>query len=266
MASISVREPAVAGQFYPAQPAQLKREVRRYISDASLPAELGTVRAVMTPHAGYVYSGNTAGYAFKSLEQHSSRECTVFLMGPAHRVPVDGVALGSYSAFRTPLGEAPVAVERVQAMLERSSIYIRAPQAHVHEHSLEVVVPFLQTALPHFRLIPMLFGRAEPGKVGDDLEGRVGKDDLIVVSTDLSHFYPDDAARDLDRDFLDAVLESDEIQATKGEACGLAPVRALMRVADRRGWKAHLLDYRTSADTAGDTSRVVGYAALAYVE
>lgn len=266
MSEMSVRQPVVAGQFYPAQRDQLEREVCRYISSASVPAELGTVRAVIAPHAGYVYSGTTAGYAFKSLEQHSSKKCTVFLMGPAHRVPVNGVALGDYSALRTPLGEAPVAVERVQEMLERSSLYTRAPEAHAPEHSLEVAVPFLQIALSDFQLIPMLFGQADPRKVGDDLAVRVGKDDLIVVSSDLSHFYPDNAARELDHVFLDAVLNSNEREAMKGEACGLAPVRALMRVAERRGWRPHLLDYRTSADTAGDTSRVVGYAALAYTK
>ncbi len=264
MSESSVRRPAVAGQFYPAQRERLERQVRGYVSGASLPAELGTVRAVIAPHAGYIYSGRTAGYAFKALEQVSDKEWTVFLMGPAHRVPVNGVALGDYSAFRTPLGEVPIAVDRVDDMLKRPSLYTRAPGAHAPEHSLEVAVPFLQVALSGFRLVPMLFGQVEPQEVGDDLADRIGESDLIVVSTDLSHFYPDDKARELDREFLETLLEGKERNATEGEACGRAPVGALMRVAERKGWTPHLLDYRTSADTAGEKSRVVGYAALAY--
>jgi len=264
MSELSIRQPAVAGQFYPARPEQLERDIHRYISQAALPQDLGDVKAVVTPHAGYVYSGPTAGYAFKAVQELPTRNWTVFLLGPAHRVPVDGVALGHYSAFRTPLGDVPIATQRVDQMLQRSSLYTRAAGAHAPEHCLEVVVPFLQVALPDFQLVPMLFGQVDPHAVGQDLTRRLGEEDLLVVSSDLSHFYPDDTARELDQEFLEGLLAGQERQVLSGEACGRAPVGALMQVAERKRWSPHLLDYRTSADTAGDRSRVVGYAAVAY--
>jgi len=264
MPELSVRPAAVAGQFYPADPDRLRQQVRGYVDRASLPEDLGHVRAVVAPHAGYVYSGTTAGYAFKTLEQLPARNWTVFLLGPAHRVPVNGVALGNYSAFRTPLGDAPIAVERVAEMLERSALYTRSPGAHAREHCLEVEVPFLQTVLPDFRLVPMLFGQVDPEDVAEDLVDQIGEDDLVVVSTDLSHFYSYDTAQELDQDFLEAVLAGDEHDVTRGEACGRAPVTTLMEIADHKAWSPHLLDYRNSGDTAGDESRVVGYASLAY--
>lgn len=264
MPELSVRPPAVAGQFYPADPGRLRQQVREYVDDASLPEDLGHVRAVVAPHAGYVYSGTTAGYAFKALEQLPARDWTVFLLGPAHRVPVNGVALGNYSAFRTPLGDAPIAVERVSEMLERSALYTRSPGAHEREHCLEVEIPFLQTVLPDFRLVPMLFGQVDPQDVAEDLVDQIGENDLVVVSTDLSHFYSYDTAQELDQDFLEALLAGDEQDVTRGEACGRAPVTTLMEIADHKGWSPRLLDYRTSGDTAGDKSRVVGYASLAY--
>ncbi len=264
MTELPVRRPAVAGQFYPADSGRLRRQIQQFIEQASLPEQLAAVRAVMAPHAGYVYSGPTAGYAFKALQQLPSRSWTVFLLGPAHRVPVNGVALGNYSAFRTPLGDAPVAVERVEDMLERSSLYTRAPEAHAHEHCLEVEVPFLQTVLLGCRLVPMLFGRVDPDDVVKDLVDRVGEDDLIVVSTDLSHFYPYGTAQQLDQDFLDALMRGDKREVMKGEACGRAPAAVLAEIARRKAWAPRLLDYRNSGDTAGDKSRVVGYAAVAY--
>ena len=264
MPELSVRPAAVAGQFYPADPDRLRQEVRRYVDHASLPEDLGHVRAVVAPHAGYVYSGATAGYAFKALEQLPARDWTVFLLGPAHRVPVSGVALGNYSAFRTPLGDTPIAVDRVTEMLERSTLYTRSPGAHAREHCLEVEVPFLQTVLPNFKLVPMLFGQVDPREVAEDLLEQIGEDELVVVSTDLSHFYSYDRAQELDQDFLEAVLAGDERDVTRGEACGRAPVTTLMEIAEHRGWGPRLLDYRNSGDTSGDKSRVVGYASLAY--
>jgi hypothetical protein len=242
----------------------LRRDIRGYIDRASLPEDLGTVRAVIAPHAGYVYSGPTAGYAFKALKQLPDRVWTVFLLGPAHRVPVSGVALGNFSALRTPLGDAPVAVDRVADMLETASLYTRAPGAHEPEHCLEVEVPFLQMSLGNFELVPMLFGRVEPRDVAADLIDRIGEDDLIVVSSDLSHFHAYDSAKQRDQAFLRALLEGNKRGVSHGEACGRAPVMTLMEIGEREGWGPHLLDYRNSGDTAGHKSRVVGYGSIAY--
>ncbi len=260
----TIRQPAVAGQFYPADREQIRSMIRRYLDAASLPADLGRVRAVITPHAGYIYSGPTAAYAFKALAQLPARRWTVFLLGPAHRVYFRGVALGNYTAFRTPLGDVPVAVERVAEMLSRAPLYLPVPEAHVPEHCLEVEIPFLQMVLPDFQLVPMLFGDVDPIRVGQDLIQYVGEDDLIVVSSDLSHFYPYDQARQLDKGWLEALLSEDEMAVLHGEACGKAPATALMEVARHKGWRPHLLDYRTSGDTAGDKGQVVGYASVVY--
>lgn len=264
MSGRSTRQPAVAGQFYPADPDRLRRDVQQYIDRASLPEGLGKVRAVIAPHAGYVYSGTTAGYAFKALKQLSNEPHTVFLLGPAHRVPVVGVALGSYSALRTPLGDVPVAVDRVDDMLETSSLYTRAPGAHDSEHSLEVQLPFLQVSLASFAIVPMLFGQVDPWEVAEDLSDRLSEDDFVIVSSDLSHFHTYDTARQRDEEFLHAVLHDDDKGVAEGEACGNVPVLTLMEISQGKGWTPHLLDYRNSGDTAGGKSRVVGYGAIAY--
>jgi AmmeMemoRadiSam system protein B len=264
MSELPIRRPAVAGQFYPGDSDTLRASIQKHIGAATLPDDLGTVRAVITPHAGYVYSGPTAGYAFKALATLPRKKWTIYLLGPAHRVPFRGVALGRYSAFHTPLGDAPVAVDVVEDMVARSSHYTHTPTAHGPEHCLEVEVPFLQMTLPDSCLVPMLFGEVDPRKVGADLANHIGEDDLVVVSNDLSHFHPYDQAHQLDRSLLDAVMVDNEVGVLHGEACGRAPIAALMEIARRKGWEPTLLDYRTSGDTAGDKWQVVGYAAIAY--
>lgn len=264
MNRLSVRPPAVAGQFYQGDPRQLRRAVQEYMDAASLPEGLGEVRAVIAPHAGYMYSGPTAGYAFKALGQLPEKDRTVFLMGPAHRVPVTGVALGDYSAFRTPLGEVPVATGRVSRMLEDGPFYVRAPHAHQSEHCLEVEIPFLQASLGNFELVPMLFGDVDSKQVAADLLGRLETNDVIVVSSDLSHYHTYDAAQKRDQGLLKALLRGDESEVRRGEACGRIPVTVLMEISESKGWVPHLLDYRTSGDTGGGRSQVVGYASIAY--
>jgi AmmeMemoRadiSam system protein B len=266
MAEMPVRLPAVAGQFYPGNPDDLRETIQRYLAEAALSEGLGNVRAVVAPHAGYVYSGPTAGYAFKALAALPKKTWTVFLLGPAHRVYFSGVALGGYSAFRTPLGDVPVATGRVREMLSRASLYVEASQAHVPEHCLEVEVPFLQVALSDMELVPMLFGQVDPQAVVVDLVEHVGDDDLIVVSSDLSHHHPYQEARQLDLDLLEALKNGDATGVLGGEACGRAPVVTLMGISSHKGWRPHVLDYRTSGDTAGDKWQVVGYASVAYTD
>jgi AmmeMemoRadiSam system protein B len=271
MSELPVRPPAVAGQFYPGDADVLRKVVVEHIDEATLPEGLGTVHAVIAPHAGYIYSGPTAGHAFKALRARASaarlqEEPTVFLLGPAHRVYFRNVSLGAYSAFRTPLGDVPVAVDRVAEMVACSPLYTRAPEAHVTEHCLEVELPFLQMTLPDFRLVPMLFGDVDPREVAAELADHIGADDLVVVSNDLSHFYPYDTAHQLDHALLEALMAGDETGVLRGEACGRAPVVTLMGIARRKGWKPHLLDYRTSGDTMGGKGQVVGYASVAYAE
>jgi AmmeMemoRadiSam system protein B len=266
MSDLTIRQPAVAGQFYPRDADTIRRMIRKYMDEATLPTDLGTVRAVIAPHAGYIYSGYTAGYAFKALEALPERKWTVFLLGPAHRLYFRGVALGDYSAFRTPLGDVAIAVDRVADLLARSPLYTRTPQAHEPEHCLEVEVPFLQMTLANFQLVPMLFGEVDPEEVALDLADHVEQSDLIVISNDMSHFHPYDEAQRLDQSLLAALLNNDTKGVLRGEACGRAPVATLMRIAGRKKWTPHLLDYRTSGDTAGDRWQVVGYASVAYTD
>lgn len=266
MSELPIRTPAVAGQFYPDNPRVLRQMVEEYISAATLPEGLRSIRAVIAPHAGYIYSGPIAGHAFRALATLPQRSWTVFLLGPAHRAYFSGVALGDYSSFRTPLGDASIAVDRVEGMLARSELYTREPRAHAYEHSLEVEIPFLQVGLQDFQLVPMLFGDVDPSGVGEELVDHLGDRDLIVVSNDLSHFHPYASAQQLDNTLLDALMAGDEMGVLQGEACGRAPIATLMHIAHHKNWEPHLLDYRNSGDTSGDKRQVVGYASVAYTE
>ncbi len=262
----TVRQPAVAGTFYPAEPERLRAMVREFLADAAVPP-LANVRAVIAPHAGYIYSGPTAGYAFKVWESVPQRPRTIYLMGPAHYVYVSGIAVGRFRAFATPLGLVPVAEEMVDALLDRDGPFVLANNAHLPEHALEVELPFLQEVFGnHMRIVPMLFGDVNPMEAVTALVELVQSDPnaLIVVSSDLSHYHDYWTARRLDTALLDAIVQGDIERAREGEACGLLPILTLMGVAMRLGWQAHLLDYRNSGDTAGDKARVVGYAAVAY--
>jgi hypothetical protein len=261
--SDKVRAPAVAGAFYPGNPGALRQAIEKYMEQAT-PPELGEVCAVIVPHAGYVYSGPTAGFAYELLSRQDSPPTRVFLMGPAHRFPFSGVALGDYTAFRTPLGEVPVDLDFIHTLTQNAAVFSSTPQAHTGEHCIEVQLPFLQMVYDGFSIVPMLFGAVDPLRVADLLSPHLTSDDLIVVSSDLSHFHDYETASHLDRAFVEAVLRENKSKAAQGEACGRAPTLSLMQIADEKGWEPHLLDYRNSGDTAGNKREVVGYAALAY--
>ncbi len=259
----AVRSPAVAGMFYPADPRVLRETISAYLQAAS-PPTLEHVRAVVVPHAGYVYSGAVAAVAYRLLEGlPAPQRC--YLLGPSHRAWFPGVALADYQAFRTPLGDVPVDREALAA-LAAEPLFTRLNLPHGPEHCLEVQLPFLQVIYPAPRIVPLLFGDVDPLAVGKILAAHVTADDLIIVSSDLSHYHDNDTAHRLDRQFLDALLQEDMSGIATGEACGQAPALALTEVAQMHGWKPHLLDYRTSGDITGERRQVVGYAAVAYVE
>ncbi len=260
-----VRRPAVAGQFYPAQPQRLRSQVEECLHAAAIEPLPGPVRAVIAPHAGYIYSGPIAGHSFRALPPPGGR--IVYLMGPAHYVPVSGIAAGEFRAMATPLTNTPVAVEEAHHLVAASRCVHLDEGAHTPEHCLEVELPFLQvTAGGPFRIVPLLFGRVDPVQAAAVLGDAIAGDEsaLLVISSDLSHYHSYETARRLDTAFLDAVVQGDLVAAGRGEACGLLAILTLMLVAARFGWRAHLLDYRNSGDTAGDRSRVVGYGAVAY--
>ncbi|MBN2003133.1 MAG: AmmeMemoRadiSam system protein B [Anaerolineae bacterium] len=261
---IYVRPPAVAGMFYPAQPDTLRKDIHTYL-DAATPPTLAHVRAIIAPHAGYVYSGGVAGFAYKILAAQATPPKRIYLLGPSHRVPFRGVALSEYTAFKTPLGDFPLDTAQIERLAEFSTLFTRASEPHAPEHCLEVQIPFLQIVCPATLLVPMLFGNVNPHTVGQLLSEVLEPDDLIVISSDLSHYHENKTAHQLDHQFLDALLAGDETGVLNGEACGQAPAAALLVVAKTHGWQPHLLDYRTSGDVTGDMGRgVVGYGAVAY--
>lgn len=259
----TVRPPAVAGTFYPSDPETLSALVTGFLRDGAAGNGGPAPKAVIAPHAGYVYSGPIAGSAFRAIEPAAAGIERVVLLGPAHFLPIRGLALPGQQYFSTPLGEVRIEPEGAQASLRLPQVRV-IPEAHTREHSLEVELPFLQSLLGEFVLVPLAVGDAtgeEVAEVLDRLWG--GPETLIVISSDLSHYLPYEAARRADR------ATADEILALGGpldprQACGAVPVNGLLEAARSRGLVPELLDLRNSADTAGDPARVVGYGAFAF--
>ncbi len=259
------RPAAVAGRFYPADPGQLEAEVRHHLAQAVAPA--GRLpKALVAPHAGYVYSGPVAGSAFRQLEPFRTSIRRVVLLGPSHFWPFRGLALPSARAFATPLGDVPIASDARERLADISQVVV-ADRPHSREHSLEVELPFLQVALDRFDLVPLSVGDAAPDEVAAVLERLWGGDEtLIVISTDLSHFLDYDTARIRDRATADAIVALDPERIGDADACGRHPLRGLLVAARRHGLVARELDLRSSGDTAGERERsqsVVGYGAFA---
>lgn len=261
-----VRPAAVAGLFYPGTSLALAADVRAHLAASPAPAAAAPLpKAVVVPHAGYVYSGPVAAAAYARLAAGRGTIRRVVLLGPTHRVPVRGLALPTARAFATPLGT--VAVDAEAAALALTLPQVReSDAAHAQEHSLEVQLPFLQAVLGDFSIVPFAVGEASAMDVAavlDLLWG--GPETLIVVSSDLSHYHRYDEAQRIDRDTADGILALDPTLDHE-QACGATPVNGLLRSARRRGLVPELLDLRNSGDTAGDRSRVVGYASFAFVE
>jgi AmmeMemoRadiSam system protein B len=261
----SVRPPAVAGSFYPADPRALAETVDAHLAAAASAGSehAAPARAVIAPHAGYVYSGPIAGSAFRALAPRAASIRRVVLLGPSHFVALDGLALPSATAFRTPLGDVPVD-QAARATLETLPQVTVDDAPHAREHSLEVELPFLQRLLDSFTLVPLSVGDAAPEEVAEVID-RAWDDEAtaVVVSTDLSHYLDSESARRRDRATADAVLALDDERIGPHDACGRAPLRGLLHSARSRGLEARLLDLRNSGDTAGPDDRVVGYGAFA---
>lgn len=258
----ALRPAAVAGMFYPAQAGSLAAEVREYL-DAVPFGGAPPPKAIVVPHAGYVYSGPVAASAYARLASVRSVIRRVVLLGPAHRVAVRGLAAPAARGFATPLGTVNIDADAVASALTLPQVCVSA-SAHALEHSLEVQLPFLQTLLGEFRLAPFVVGSATPDEVAgllDLLWG--GPETLIVVSTDLSHYHRYEEACAVDRETVRRVLALTP-DLDHAEACGATPLNGLLVCARRRGLRPELLDLRNSGDTAGDRSRVVGYAALSF--
>ena len=261
MAGFDVRRPALAGSFYPAQGAELGASVRSLLSAAAGRARARPPQALIVPHAGYSYSGVTAAAAYASLAPWAQGIRRVVLLGPAHRAAVAGIALPSVRAFATPLGEVRLAQGAIEALDALPQVSIN-DFPHQLEHSIEVQLPFLQTVLGDFELLPLLVGQASPAQVAEVLEQVWGGDEtLIVVSSDLSHYLPSDAGRVADAITIRTLLKLDPTLDPE-QACGAAPLNGLLLAARRHGLSAELLAQANSGPVSRRDDSVVGYAAL----
>ncbi len=259
----TIRPAAVAGLFYPDNPIELKRTVADLLAHAGAEAARPAPKALIVPHAGYIYSGAVAASAYSALADLRGRIHRVVLLGPTHRVPLRGLALPEAERFATPLGEVPLDYAGMQALAGLPQV-VRSAAAHQMEHSLEVQLPFLQQVLGDFQLLPLAVGDASAAEVAEVLEQVWGGDEtLIVISSDLSHFLPDALARQVDGETVKAILALNP-HLNHEQACGATPVNGLLLAAKRHGLHPVALDVRNSSDTAGDPERVVGYAAFAF--
>jgi AmmeMemoRadiSam system protein B/AmmeMemoRadiSam system protein A len=262
----AIRPAAVAGTFYPGDRDALSREVAGYLAEAHAgrPAP-AYPKAIVVPHAGYIYSGAVAAQAYALLRPARGLVKRVVLLGPCHRVAVRGLALPAATAFDTPLGRVPVDAGAVQQLAGLPQVGVSAA-THAQEHALEVQLPFLQAVLGEFSLVPLVVGAASADQVAEVLDTLWGgPETLVVISTDLSHYRTYDAARAIDGRTVAAILALDT-QLDHEQACGATPLGGFLLTAKRRGLEAELLDARNSGDTAGGRDRVVGYASFAFRE
>lgn len=257
----NIRPAAVAGMFYPADTRQLAHDVRQLLDEAR-PFDL-VPKALIVPHAGYIYSGAIAATAYATLRVIASHIRRVVLLGPTHRVSVRGLALPGADAFDTPLGRVTLDAAGARAIAHLPQVTVSA-QAHALEHSLEVQLPFLQSILTDFTLLPLAVGMATAEEVAEVLEILWGGDEtLIVISSDLSHYLPYATAQHVDNETAQSILHLRQPIA-HNHACGGTPISGLIIAAQKHRLAPHLLDLRNSGDTAGSHERVVGYAAFAF--
>jgi AmmeMemoRadiSam system protein B len=270
-----VRAPAVAGMFYERSPVALGKNIDEMLNRVQLPKVEGTVRAVVSPHAGYVYSGFTAAHAYKLLEGRKY-DC-VIAVGPSHREYFDGISIYSGDAYETPLGKVPINHEVRSELLQGEKNIVASVAGHRSEHSLEVQLPFLQRVLKEFSVVPIIMGD-QRRQLCEQLSvalARVmaNKNVLLVASSDLSHFHAYDEAVLLDTRVIQALerfnsdVFIDELEKKSFEACGGGPIAVAMKTAQQLGAnRAEVLHYCNSGDITGDKSGVVGYLAAAFMQ
>lgn len=254
-----IREPAVAGMFYPADAVELRNMVNQFLTAAKSIA--ASPKAIIVPHAGYIYSGVVAASAYKSLESIRDQIKRVVLLGPSHRVAISGLALSSADYFTTPLGAVPVDKQAASLLSDLPQVRV-FDDTHALEHSLEVQLPFLQQVLDEFTLVPLVVGEASAEQVAEVIERLWdGPETLIVISSDLSHYQDYSTAQQLDAATCRAIETLHPEEIGYHDACGRNPVNGLLIAARHHGLKATTVDLRNSGDTAGPRDQVVGYGA-----
>ncbi len=254
-----IRQPAVAGYFYPADPDDLHQLLSCLLEDAKVDAKVP--KAMIAPHAGYKYSGKSAATAYARLKKAADTINRVVLVGPCHRVGFRGLALSRAKTFATPLGNIPVDLEAVELLLKLPTVQI-LEQAHAQEHSLEVQLPFLQETLTDFKIVPIVVGNATPEEVAEVIETLWGgAETLFVISSDLSHFHDYKTAQGIDR-LTSHYIELLQYQQLDSEsACGRLPIAGLLKLAKEKSLRIKNIDLRNSGDADGNKTRVVGYGA-----
>lgn len=261
----SIRPAAVAGLFYPDSASILANDLNSMLANAVQVEKMAAVKAIIVPHAGYIYSGPVAASAYALLRSIRSTISRVILLGPAHRVAFRGLALPGVEAFATPLGNIPLDTKAAEAIAHLPQVNVNS-QAHAQEHSLEVQLPFLQSVLGDFSLLPLAVGMATADEVTEVLELLWGgSETLIVISSDLSHYLPYDKAKSSDNASVQTILKLGH-GLTHEQACGATPINGLILAARKHHLAPHLVDLRNSGDTAGPRDGVVGYASLAFTE
>ena len=260
-----VRHAAVAGQFYQNDAVNLRSTIETYLADVST-GFIGIPKALIAPHAGFVYSGPIAASAYATLQPICDKINRVILLGPCHRVAVQGLALSEADAFETPLGEIQTDIDAISQIIDLPQVQV-FEATHAHEHSLEVHLPFLQVMLDDFKLVPLVVGQSTPEDVAEVLDILWGDEEtLVVISSDLSHYLEYKNACDLDQKTCQAIENKDLLSIGKNGACGRYPIGGLLKVAKRRGMSVTTLDLRNSGDTAGPKDRVVGYGSWVFIE
>lgn len=255
------REPAVAGTFYPANPQQLHQILDQLLIDAETGNKVP--KAIIVPHAGYIYSGPVAATAYARLIKAHDLITRVVLIGPSHRVGFSGLAVSKAETFSTPLGTISVDLQAVETILKLPFVDYNEP-AHAFEHSLEVHLPFLQETLDSFSIIPIVAGDATATQVSQVLDILWGGDEtLIVVSSDLSHYHDYATCKKLDKETSIVIENLQYERLAFDSACGKVPVSGLLKLAREKSLSIKTIDLRNSGDTAGDKKRVVGYGAYA---
>lgn len=265
-----MRKSVYEGRFYPENPDDLKAVIQDYTERAAktpldIPADRN-LKALILPHAGYIYSGWTAAHAARVLESQSFKK--IIIMGPDHRVGFSGCAISDVQAYATPLGSVPLHPDARRLHQDFSRLFKSVPESDAMEHAIEVQLPFLQYYLRNFSIIPLVMGPGEEEQYADAISGLVDADTLIVVSSDLSHYLTYDQSTAMDKETLHHILNRDVefLSKHRDRACGIIPLSVLTRLALARNWTPVLLHYSNSGDTAGPRDRVVGYAAVAYFE
>ena len=264
--TLMIRPAAVAGRFYPDRPEELRTCIDTLLKNAHLTmTRTGDAppKAVIVPHAGYMYSGPIAARLYARLAPFARQYRRVILLGPAHRALTHGLALPACDAFATPLGNVEIDRMAREAILDLPQVGV-SDAVHAQEHSLEVQLPFLQTILPNFTILPLAVGNVTPDKISAGLERLWGgPETLIAISSDLSHYHPYALAQETDSRTAEHILALEPLDDPRS-ACGAGPINGLLQAARRHKLHPELIDLRNSGDTEGDRQCVVGYAAISF--